>query len=793
MDLFAQSLQSLEWPSFLAHYSEYCQSTPAKEEALRVSPGENVQESEALLYLSSEAVTLLKEASFAQLSDLNDLGAGLRRLEKGLVLDGKELYGIYTLLRVSREVRGLIRGRHPKAGEECPGLSNTILSIEDFSALEPSLLHCIEPDGSVKDSASPRLRGLKDQERKLHSEARERLDAVLQRAFRDGHLQDRYFDFRDGRYLIPVKTEHKNQISGLVVESSTTKATVFMEPAAVRECNDRLKQVQLDIEEEIYIILSKLSAQLAPHALAMKFAFDILIRLDLTLARGRIANYYESVRGAALPVFSESIELEGLYHPLLSFVIPSDKIIRSDLLLQRKIMVISGPNTGGKTVLLKALGLCALMARAGFYLPCAGQARLPFFRKVLAQIGDAQNLELSLSSFSGSVLGLKNILESGGESSLVLIDEILHATDPDEATALARSILEELESRGAYALVTTHLNGLKVSQSADFLSASMEFDEAELKPTYRLRLGIPGSSRALEIGEKLGLSKSLVARARGYLQKGHVQLQDLVDKLVTQEKSLSAEREDTVQLRLQLETQSAQNEKLREQLENQRRTMKETLQQEMRDLERETTQMLEATVAEFKAKITDIGEKHAATVESKKRIQEIRARVAATQQKLEIEQKAAPEAPSPLKQNTSVFIRSMRAQGTLLSDPKDQSKPAEVLLGKMKMRVDWKQLSPREEAKSFAKSITIRSESVDCPPELNIIGRNSDEAEMQVRLYLDKASRSGRPSVRIVHGMGSGTLRRMVREVLKSLPYELKFRPGQQNEGAEGCTVVEFS
>jgi DNA mismatch repair protein MutS2 len=796
------NLTSLEWQTLLRHYSALCQSTPAKLAAEEIQPEESRSAAERLLALTAEARIALKEGSFASLSSLDVLDEALQRVAKQSTLDGKELLSIAKLGDIAAELRaGLLA---PVVKDRCPLLAAEAELLPELKKATAPIRHAIDELGAVKDSASPALRSYRDQERKLHSEARDRLDAVLQQAFRDGYLQEKFHDFRDGRYLIPVKSEHRNRVDGFVVESSATRATVFMEPAAVRNVNDRIKQIQLHIEEEIYRILSELSRALHPVAPDLRLAYESALKIDLDLARGAFANQFASIRGASHPEFSNHFDLEDLYHPLLAFVLSPERIIRNNFRLgpDKRVLVISGPNTGGKTVLLKAIGLSALMARAGFFLPCAGWAKLPFLTNVLAQIGDAQNLELSLSSFSGSILHLKDILASADGASLVLVDEILHATDPDEATALSRAILSALQKRGAFAIVTTHLNGLKVKDA--FESASMEFDPERLSPTYRVRMGVPGSSRALEIGLKLGLEFSLVDEARSYLSVERVREQSAVDQLEARERELQAAKEELLRTQEELKAEKALLEDRNDELEHLKKRFKADALEKLKAQQSAALAEVERVTSTYRKRLASVEDKHQAALQTNQDKEKVRESFQRIEEKLhEIAptvplDKAKPEeeelVASRFAQNEPVKISHLGTQGILLSDPAKKNKTAEVLVGNMRMKFQWEQLEPRQRGKPKAGSrpYATSADHADVPNELNLVGKVVDDAERQLASYLDRASRSGKPFVRIVHGHGSGALRKMVRDVLRSTPYELKYRPGTKTEGGDGCTVVEF-
>ena len=800
-----QDLTSLEWQSLLRHYSSHCLSAPAKEAALAVQPAETVEEARAALALTAEGLEALENATFPGLSSLEVLEPVLERLLRSAVLDGKDLLLLARAAAITQELRNVLSGTSIKAC--CPRLSVLAECIPALGKLAEPILHAIDEKGEVRDSASPTLRSLRDQERRLHSEARERVESILQQAVRDGHVQEKFFDFRDGRYLIPVKNEHKGKVAGFVVDTSSTRATVFMEPASVRETNDRIKQSQLLIEEEIYRILGELSRKLHPHGAEFKAAYELAVEIDLALGRASFARAYGSLRGVSRPEFSDHFDIEELYHPLLAFVIDPEKVVRNSFQLgpARRVLIISGPNTGGKTVLLKAVGLSCLMARAGFYLSCAGRAVLPFCGNVLAQIGDSQNLELSLSSFSGSVQHLKEMLAGAGRGSLVLIDEILHATDPDEATALSRAILGELSKRGAFSIVTTHLNGLKVSGDGAFESASMEFDPHKLSPTYRLRTGVPGSSRALEIALKLGLEPAIVEKARSYLSSEKLAEQSAVDQLEARERELQESKNELASTKNALEHERAQLAHLQSELEGHKKRFRGEAMQKLREQQRAAMQDVERLISDYKKKLRSVDEKHAAALEAQSDTENVRKSFREIEAALD---EIAP-APAPVPEekreeavsfqlNGPVRVVSMDNDGVLLTDPSveaNRRKPAEVMIGKMRMKIAWDHLEPKASGKPAAGSKSFRSysEATEAAPEIHLLGKRVEEAMDLLSSYMDRAALSGRPSVRIVHGHGSGALKKAVREFLKRARYQMKYRPGTDAEGGEGCTVVEFT
>lgn len=797
MTIVERSLQALEWPALLRRYSEHCRSAPARERALALDLAASQGEAEYLLECTAEAYRLLDEEKFSALDPLAELTITLKRLAQDSVLDGAELWRIQQLLAAAAEIQSGFAKRQANT----PLLEELAGRLWAHPPTSHMILSIVDPGGTVKDSASPKLGKLRQEERHLHRQARERLEEVLQKAVRDGFAQDNFFDVRDGKYLIPLKSEHRTKVAGLVYETSGSRASVYVEPSAVREINDRIAQAQQQIEEEIFRILEEASRKLRPHASELEASFETAVTFDLALARGSFARHFNSVRGASRPVFTDSFYLDDLYHPLLAYSLPAEKIVRNTFHLDenRRVLIISGPNTGGKTVLLKAVGLAALMARAGFFVPAAGESKVPYLERVLAQIGDEQSLEMSLSSFSASIVSLKEILAVAASSTLVLIDEILHSTDPDEAAALSRAILDHLSSLGAFALVTTHLNGLKVNQSESYGNASMEFDAAEMAPTYKLRLGIPGSSRALEISERLGLSSRIVEKARAFLGRAHTDISQLLQSLEQRERELDREKEELRQARQAAELEERQASSLAKQLQDQRRNFLADAKEKLRMWEREALAKAEQLIDEYKSRINDLGERQRISTEAKQKIRDVKEAIIPQ----EIRAADAEDAPavvgetSVLKKNGAVFVRSLAASGILLSAPADRKKPAEVLVGKMKLRVEWNKLAPAkagaEQATPSKKRASTYESAPDCPPELNLLGKRVEEALVELENYLDRAARSGRPQVRVVHGFGTGALRGAVRDYLKNSAYPIRIRSGEKGEGGDGCTVVEFN
>ncbi len=808
MDLLATTFTSLEWGEFLRFYSGFCYSTPAQEQALALEIPDDQVESERRLRLTLEGTRILELRNFSYLSSLPNLDGAFQRLAKGFCLSGQELAGFQLSILCSMSSQEAFRTKG--VPEKAPEWRHFLAGLNDFRSLAEEISVAISPEGEVKDSASTRLSKLRREERKLHDDAKRESERLVKQAYKDGFAQDTFFDVRDGRYVIPVKREARGQIQGIAYESSASKATIYLEPSGLRDSNDRIRQVQVEIEEEIYAILRALSDRLHPHATELWADYEALIQLDLGIGRARMAMDFAEYRHSSPFTFSESFELPAFYHPLLRRVIDRDKLVTSDFRLdpEEKALIISGPNTGGKTVYLKALGIGALMARAGFFLTAGEGAKLPYFTKVLAHIGDGQSISESLSSFSSSILALKLILEESNSSTLILIDEILSSTDPREASALSQAILRALADRGAVSVVTTHFSDLKelASESKAFKNASMEFDSAQMLPLYRLRIGIPGRSWAIETATRLGLAPEIIADATNNLGDEQVKIDKLLADIEVKGGEIDQERLDLAQAKDAVNRELVRLKEQRLNLSEERERIREHYQIEFRKAEREAEARVAAVIDEYREKISQAPVLAQEMRAAKRKIAELRKDFEPT--KIEapspsasisfpIEETVTKAAPPKLEKGATVLIKNLRMKGLLLNSPGATEKQAEVQVGSLKIRAAWAQvevLASSAPVITAAKKMRVNTpDRAFCAPELNLLGLRVDDAVPRLEEYLDLASQSSLPSVRIVHGHGTGALKRLVRETLKGSAYRFKFRSGSKDEGGDGCTVIELS
>ena len=667
--------------------------------------------------------------------------------------------------------------------------------LSNMQSLYKEIVSKIDKDGKVKDDASPELKRLRREDESVHRQAQQKVQALLSKAQKDGVAQEDYFDLRDGRYVIPIRRESQSAMEGVIYDSSSSQLTVYIEPKSLRDWNDRIRQLIILIEEEIEKILRELTAKVFPQHRELNTSYAELLNFDLFMGRARMAKSFAKFKHSAPASFGENFKLTGLFHPLLKLVLAADEVVTSDFELDNRgsAVVISGPNTGGKTVLLKAIGICSVMAKCGFHLPADAHPVLPYYSKVLAQIGDEQSIEKSLSSFSSSVIILTEIISAADTNTLVLIDEILSSTDPKEATALSSAILENLSDLGATTVVTTHFSDLKAlsEENERVVNASMEFDKEKLMPRYRLQMGVPGKSWAIETAQRLGMPQAIIERAISHLAEDHVQLEQLLSSLSEKQGALDKEREKAAQNRTEYQDALERVRNLNSDLRDKRQKLYSEFEKKYQEARTQASVRLDEMAKQYKDKLSLLPVHESPKRDLKKGKEEIRGVL-----KIEppITKRNKPSTPQAFIKGCLVEVPSLNTVGTLLSDPQTESKkPAKVLVGIIRMRMPWKDLVFVSGPKQTAPKKSSYTEVPTCAAELNLIGKRVDEAIDLASHFIDLAVRSQKPSVRIVHGHGSGALKQAIRKMLESSSYDVKFRAGTKHEGGDGCTVVEFT
>ncbi|WP_320447917.1 endonuclease MutS2 [Candidatus Roseilinea sp. NK_OTU-006] len=799
--MIAKHLHTLELPKILDRLATYCSFSASAALARALEPATDPVEVERRLAETTEARDVLGKNDQLGIGGARDVREAARLAARGGVLEPQALLEIRDTLLSGRNIQRALS----RLGEPHPHLTAIVHAIEPNGALIAEIDRCIDDRGEVRDTASPDLAAIRRAVRTAH----DRLLAKLQRMVSDlsnaPYLQEALITQRNGRYVIPVKADFKGRIPGIVHDQSASGMTLFIEPLATLELNNEWRELQLAEAREVRRVLTALSGWVGAEADSITRTVEAIARFDLALAKAKYAEATRSVkpqidnrRGTDgqgdRPHEGESglsgprITILQARHPLLN----PDAVTPIDVMLPEgvRILVITGPNTGGKTVALKTIGLLALMAQCGLHIPCA-QARLPVFEAVYADIGDEQSIEQSLSTFSAHLTNLRGFLERVNERALVLLDELGAGTDPAEGAALARAILEHLLQTGAVCVVATHYPELKAwaSLTPGAANANVAFDYETLRPLYQLSIGLPGRSNAFAIAQRLGMPEAIVSAARRYLDANVARAEDMLAEIARlqqqTERALEAARKS------QREAE-ANAERIRARLNAIEDERKAVIAQAREEARRETEQ-LRAEVRRLHNRIVAAG----GPLDEVKRIKQ------AVEQLAEAAAARAPQpAPrEPLRKDAiqagdTVRIRSL---GVTAEVNAVDGEEADVQIGRMHTRVrlnDLERISAGEllhKTQREARDEVVSLPRVPPPPlELDLRGLTTEEGVARVQDYLDRAARAGLPFVRLIHGKGTGVLRRAIRDAIKADPAVQSFETGLEGEGGDGVTVVRL-
>ncbi len=802
-------VENLEWDQILEYSSDTALTEPACNRLLQLYDPEfwapDLATSQHLQQETQEMIPLLdRGALWDPLQDLRDPESPLALLARGAVL---EVTDLTTLQRWMFSMDSWVQTPREEISGEL--FKKAIAGV--FDPFEPLrvLARVLTPEGELSENASPKMSGLNAEIRRLKKEIGEKLDSVLGNYAKKGVLQETYSDIRDGRYVLPVKSSHQGEMDGIIFGASASKQTVFIEPKEITPLNNALTQKQNELLQEIYVVLQDTSAKLKPFVKEIQASVEILVHWDMAQAKARIGRKYG---GKSITVVEErSFQLGRTAHPALWWSLAENEIIRNDLVFEEPALtlLLTGPNTGGKTVLLKTLGLAAIFARTGFLLPGSDRPTVPFFDQIFADLGDAQSIEENISSFSGHVLKFKEILDRVTEKTLVLLDELNSATDPEEGAALGRAFLETLMSKNAMVVATTHDPNLKALaiQDARIVNASMAFDESKRTPTYRMIIGVPGRSRALETAERLGIPKAVLTLARQYLSQQHNEFENVISKL-------QADLEKATEEKKQATVMREEAEKLKAEWTNKARELVDEVLSKSRQRIRKILEQAQDKVREAVQKMDEAGSRKGLD-ETRKSLNQLLSDTNAQIEASVLEE--APELadaihnrpvepseqPGEIQVGSQVRIPKWKSIGTVLEMSGSKVK---VSMGKMQMSLtlsDVVALSDAErkiEEKAASSKKTGRtpishlSDRPAAPSDrLDLRGVRFDEAMSSLERYLDVAFRSGSLyAVTIVHGFGTGAIREGTRKLLATLPYIKSFRDGNAGEGGQGATIVEF-
>ncbi|MCX6135715.1 MAG: endonuclease MutS2 [Ignavibacteriales bacterium] len=776
---FSTALLKLEFDRILDRLQQLTASDPGRALAARVVPMIDASLVRQSLNRVSEAKGILIVEGMAPLDGIKNVVTALKHAGiENHILSSRELLDIASTLRASRTLSLFIAKRHT----ECPLLGELAADLFADKVVEYNITECIDEEGRMRDSASKDLRRIRQDMISTAETLRKRLSSILKRVSEKDFLQEEIITTRDGRMVVPVKTEHKNHVPGFIHSSSASGATVFIEPAETLDLNNSLTELQLSEQREIGRILGMLTAQVREIRPQLEPSLAVLAVLDLIFAK---AKYSIEVQGNPPAISDESrIRLFQARHPVLLQRHKREEVVPLDLELGGDIrtLVITGPNAGGKSVAMKSIGLLAACAQSGLHIPAAPESELCVFHSMFVDIGDEQSIENDLSTYSSHLLRMRDILVGADERSLVLVDEIGAGTDPAEGGALAASILTELTKKGSITVATTHHGMLKAfAHETDGVSnASMEFDQETLTPTYRFRFGIPGSSYALELAKRLDLPISVVNLAREFVGDQKIKLENLITELEKQSQEYRAQVQQVSSERDRLNGLVGAYEKKTKDLRTELQSMKKQALDEAKEIVGGAQSLIERAVKEIRESSAE-----KTVVQS--------ARESVQQMKRKIEELTVEE-PRAVSQEFQIGD-AVRAKDASQEGEIVELKPpfATVLIGttKLKVRIDTLQRVKSTQATASTES----GHSLYTPEgknEIDLRGMLGDEAIAHVERFLDDALVAGLHRVDIIHGKGTGALRKRIGEFLKTCPHIKAYRLGEWNEGGSGVTVVEL-
>ena len=787
-------LTTLEYTKIIDLLTEKADSEPGKKLCSELVPSTDLSAIRTAQRETKDALARLFRIGSTSFGNNRDLGFSIRSLEIGSSLSMSELLKLASFL----DNVGRIKTYGKKEREDLPGdsLDAYFEGLTPLTQLANEINRCILSEEEMADDASPRLKSIRRSKLNTNEKIHSQLTSMVNGSYRT-FLQDAVITMRDNRYCIPVKAEYKSQVSGMVHDQSSTGSTFFIEPAAVVNLNNQLKELDLQEQEEIEVILTDLSSQAAVHTSELAANQKIMTSLDFIFAKAKLA----MEQNATEPLFNTDhyIQIRKGRHPLLNKkkAVPIDVQLGKDF----DLLVITGPNTGGKTVSLKTVGLFTLMGQAGLHIPALDRSELSIFSEVYADIGDEQSIEQSLSTFSSHMTRVVHILQHADADSLCLFDELGAGTDPTEGAALAIAILNYLHDRGIRTMATTHYSELKIyALSTDFVeNACCEFDVETLRPTYRLLIGIPGKSNAFAISSKLGLSDEIINAARQQISKEDESFEDVIADLEQSRVIIEKEQREIEEYKERIRTLQEQLQRKNEKIDQAKDKILRDANEKARAILQEAKDVADETIRDFNkvGASADIKELEKKRQKVRDKINEKNGKLAlGNSQKKPANQKTVD--PKKLKKGDSVKIISMNLKGIVNTLP-DAKGNLFVQCGIMRMQTNVNDLMPIKEETITAPALQRintgklkMSKSFSVSSEINLLGCTVDEAIAKLDKYLDDAYLAHLPSVRVVHGKGTGALRSAVQSHLKRLKYVKEYRPGEYGEGDAGVTIVTF-
>lgn len=787
-----KTLSKLEYHKIIELLTDHASSFSGKDRCRKLRPMTELAKINASQQETAAAFTRIVKKGRLSFSGCNPVNDSLKRLEIGAALGSGELLRICKLLETAGRAKAY--GRHDNNDEEEDCLDPFFQQLEPLTILSTEIRRCIPEEDEISDDASGTLKSIRRSISQMNDKVHSTLSGMVNGSLRT-YLQDSIITMRGDRYCIPVKAEYRSQVSGLIHDQSSTGSTLFIEPMAVVKLNNDLKELYAKEQEEIQVILARLSADTAEYIEEIRTDYSVLGELDFIFARGSFA----LDMNASMPLFNTEgrIHIREGRHPLLE----KKKVVPITVTLGDAfdLLIITGPNTGGKTVSLKTVGLFTLMGQAGLHIPALDRSELAVFEHVYADIGDEQSIEQSLSTFSSHMTNIVSFLKHVDKHSLVLFDELGAGTDPTEGAALATAILNHLHQQGIRTMATTHYSELKVYalSTPGVENACCEFDLETLRPTYRLLIGIPGKSNAFAIAGKLGLPDYIIDEAKLHLTEQDESFEDLLTDLEASKKTLEKEQDEIAAYKRELERLKSEAAKKQAKLEEQRDRILREANEKAYAILADAKETADETIRNFHK----FGKENISAAEMEKERERLRKKMASTNSgtKLETQKPRKTYKPSDFKRGESVRVLSMNLNGTVVSLP-DNRGNVTVQMGILRSQVNISDLEIIEEAASYtakqmhktSKGKMKMGKSLSVSPEINLLGKTVDEAVAELDKYLDDASLAHLSSVRVVHGKGTGALRNGIHTYLRRQKHVKSFRLGAFGEGDAGVTIVEL-
>ena len=798
-----KALRILEYHKIISLLAEKASSAPGKELCQKLAPMTSLAALEEAQQQTADAFTRLVKGGRIHFSGNKDISFSIKSLEIGSALSAAELMKISASLACATRAKTFARSDHDE--EIVDSLQTYFANLEPLTPLQNEINRCIISEEEIADDASSALKHIRRSIQLTNEKIHSQLTNMVNGSYRT-YLQDAVITMRNNRYCIPVKSEHKGNVPGMIHDQSSTGSTLFIEPAVIVNLNNQLKELALKEKDEIERILAELSALAGEHTEELSNNFRLLTKLDFIFAKAGLALDMNASR----PLFNNNhyINIRKGRHPLLD----KKKVVPIDIHLGKEfdLLIVTGPNTGGKTVSLKTVGLFTLMGQSGLHIPALDRSELGVFTEVYADIGDEQSIEQNLSTFSAHMTNTISILKNADENALCIFDELGAGTDPTEGAALAIAILKHLHDKGIRTMATTHYSELKVfALTTSYVeNACCEFDVETLRPTYRLLIGIPGKSNAFAISSKLGLSDEIIASAREHISEEEESFEDLLTDLENSRRTIENERNEIQRYKAEIESLKKKLEQKQERIDAQKDKILREANEEARKILQEAKDVADEAIRDFqkvnvsKTSIQDL-EKTRTKVRDK--ITEKNAKLTTTQEKPTHKLLK----PNQIKPGDMVKVVSMGLKGTISSKP-DAKGDLFVQCGIIRSKVNIKDLVLINEdalsgnaayKKSFGGAGSPKrtgggnigmSKAATLSTEINLLGRTVDEALSELDKYLDDAYLSHAPSVRIVHGKGTGALRQAVHQYLRRISYVKSFHLGEYGEGDSGVTIAEF-